>query len=70
MLFVVITHLVAAGLNHYTFTGCAHNDVLISKQSAHNVANVFASLSPCINLQIPLSHTNDTCKEIGNALLH
>ena len=71
MLFVVIAHLVVAGLNHYTVTGCAHNDVVISKRRAHNVANVFPSLSPCINLQIPIrGHSNDTAKEIGNSLLH
>ena len=71
MLFVVIVQLVAAGIKHYTVTGCAHNDVVISKHSAHNAANVFLSLSPCINLQIPIrGHTNDTGKQIGNGLLH
>ena len=71
MLFVVIAHLVAVGLNHSTVTGCAHNDVVISKHSAHNLANVFPSVSPCINLQIPIrGHMNDTAKDIGNGLRH
>ena len=71
MLVVVIAHLVVVGLNQYTVTGCAHNDVVISKHSAHNVANSFPSLSPCINLWIPIrGHSNDIAKEIGNGLLH
>ena len=71
MLFVVIAHLVVVGLNHYTITNCAHNDVGISKHGAHNVANVFPSLSPRINLQIPIrGHSNETAKEICDGLLH
>ena len=51
MLFVVIAHLVHAGLNHYTVAGCPQNGVVISKHGAHNVANVFPSVLPCINLR-------------------
>ena len=71
MLFVVVPHLVAAALNHHTVTGCAHNDVVISKHGAHNIAHVFPSLSLRINLEILIrGHTNDTGKEIGHRLLH
>ena len=71
MLFVIIAHLVVVGLNHYTVTGCAHNDVGISKHGAHNVANVFPSLLPRINFRISIrGHSNDTPKEIRDGLLH
>ena len=70
MLFV-IANLVAAGLNHYTVTISAHDDVVISEHNAHKVVNVFSSLSPCINLQILIrGHTNEIGNQIGNGLLH
>ena len=39
MMFVVIAHLLAARLNHYTVTGCAHNDVVMSKHSARTTTS-------------------------------